>query len=671
MFENPYEFAITVQNEASSQAMLQLVRPKEGELVNGEFFGSYYNFEGSKILYLSDLHLDHIVADSKCKNMEEVISVLERVGQELERSYREYANEFTDGNVIVIIDGDLCHSPELFKMFSSICSRMYFGFWNKAFIILGNHELWAFPGFTIEEIVMKYKNISTVPILHNEIIVFEDKIIDNARTMQGKFCYCNNRLSYDTVMGMPLDMLVEKMRSARVIVLAGIGFSGKNEEFNANNHIYFNTLSREEEIAESKKFELLYNRFIEATKELKDRVFVVATHMPLQNWCSKPIHEDGVIYISGHTHRNYFYDDGIKRIYADNQNGYHRRHPFFKCVYSDDMYDPFGKYTNGIYEITKIEYILFYRAQKISMRLNRDYQTLYMLKKNGYYCFLARLANGSLSVLNGGRGSSFGVKDINYFYENMDIMIDQVSHPLNQYTDVQKQISSAIKAIGGTGLIHGCIVDFDFCNHIYLDPVDLTTICYYATDVIKKVKYDSIPNLLKERLPEVYMNYQHMLVSENANALMSIAPNQMTFSQHGTEFLEMDIYNASRAVSKMQKLENKILSYWNNSLLDAENQYIEASKEDNRPKLRERTNKQAGKERKSNTKASKETKTKRNKYIGMTKVMNCGLSATVIDYQNCNNLTIQFEDGIVKHGVRADHFMEGKVLHRLRPNNMG
>ena len=50
-------------------------------------------------------------------------------------------------------------------------------------------------------------------------------------------------------------------------------------------------------------------------------------------------------------------------------------------------------------------------------------------------------------------------------------------------------------------------------------------------------------------------------------------------------------------------------------------------------------------------------------YIGMTKLMNCGLKATVLDYNGCKNLTVKFEDGVIRSGIRSDHFMDGKVAH--------
>ena len=63
--------------------------------------------------------------------------------------------------------------------------------------------------------------------------------------------------------------------------------------------------------------------------------------------------------MSGHTHRNYFYDDGEYRIYADNQIGYRERTPHLKYFYLDDTYDIFVDHDNGIYEITREQYIDF------------------------------------------------------------------------------------------------------------------------------------------------------------------------------------------------------------------------------------------------------------------------------------------------------------------------
>lgn len=642
------EYAITERNEIESQAVLQLIRPKEGDRIQSESSGIHYKFIGNQILYISDLHLDNIVAASKCKSSEDVRNVIQRIGRELNKSYEEYVTGLSDGNVVVVIAGDITHSPHLFKMFSS----MKFRFMEKAYIILGNHELWAYPELSVEKIVAKYSEISSAQVIQNEIIIFEDKRSDDDNTSLFRVPYIwyrIKRIPYEKAIKMTTEELSNQMSLARMIMVAGIGFSAYNKEFNADNGIYRTTLTRDQEIIESKKFEALYDRFVESTKPFKDRVLAVATHMPLENWKSVPVFEDGIIYISGHTHRNYFHDDGMQRVYADNQNGYYGRHPSFKCIYTDDVFDPFFSYPDGVYEIPRIDYVKLYRAKKMNMKMTRDFQTLYMLKKKGYYCFLARLASGKLSILNGGNVQSLSAKNVEFYYEKMDKIIAKLSTPLDQYLNIQRKVSEEVKSFGGTGRIHGCIVDIDFYNHVYINPVDLTIKGYYALDMIMKWVYDSIPEMLNTFSPKLYENYKHMLDSCAKKAMILLPTEQTIDSQNGIEYFETDIYKASREISKMQKLTNNVLSFWNEGLLDPKDRFLEP------PRIRSPKPKQTEKTKEKLKKGAKD------KYLGMSRKMNCGLVATVIEYKNCKNLTIQFENGVVKNGVRSDHYLDGKV----------
>ena len=563
-------FEEAVQNEKSSQSMLQLVRPKEGELISPGWLDSepYYRYDGCKILYISDLHLDHIIAAADCKTIGDAYLVLNRVGARLEESFDEYRHGY--GNVVAVIAGDISHSPKLFEMFMSL----KYSFLKSTIVVLGNHELWAYPGANIDEISEQYRSLSHSCIAQNEILLFEDDVFEENEA-SGSAWYHLNEIHYSEAMEMPVEDLIQRMSSARMIMLTGIGFSGCNYEFNADSGIYRDTLSREQEIAESEKFEALYHRFIAATQAVKDRVLVVATHMPIENWSKKPVYEDGIIYISGHTHQNFFHDDGAQRIYADNQNGYYGRTPSFKCIYTDDIFDPFLNCSDGIYEINKYDYIRFYRAKKMSMTLNRDYKAIYMLKKSGYYCFLARLASGKLSIMNGGRGSSLNMSDVHYYYDRMDRIIGTLSGPLEKYQEAQKQVSKAIKSIGGTGKIHGCIVDIDFYSHVYLNPIGSTLIGYFAYDMVHKWVYGSVTALLEEHAPELYANYKQMLESETDNALIPLGSNQGLHVQSGVEYLETEIYKVSREVSKMQKLYNNVLSFWHDNLLNDSDPFLD------------------------------------------------------------------------------------------------
>ena len=561
IFNEPWdttEFVETAQSEKETQLLLQTVHHRQETVLSSELDGMSCR---NPILYLSDLHLDHIINNAKCKTMGDVQAVLNKIGSELEFSYRQYYHR----NALIVINGDIAHSQLLFSLFVN----MNFSFLRKSFIVLGNHELWPYPGMEVNEIVDKYRKASSVPIVQNEIILFLDAPINEACFSEG-VGYRVKRISCANVLSMSTEELSEQMSTARIIMLAGIGFSGCNANFNADSGIYRAVLTRAQEMEESRKFGLLYERFLSASKTLKDHVRLVVTHMPIECWQENPIHEEGVFYISGHTHHNYYYDDGKLHIYADNQNGYHGCHPKFKCIYVNDEYDPFASYTDGVYEINKQAYKHFNQAKKIQMEMNREYKKIYMLKKNGYYCFISESASGGLCILNGGSRRTIPNRDITYYYKKMDQIISRISEPLNQYTAFQKRVSNAVKKFGGSGTIHGCIVDIDFYNHIYVNPIDNTIRGYYATDMINKKVYSSIPALLKKQRPEMFEHYRKLLESDSGQ-MLCLTQNKNKHSaatQLEMEYFGTDIYKASREISKMQKLYKKILNFWSDGLVN-------------------------------------------------------------------------------------------------------
>lgn len=147
-----------------------------------------------------------------------------------------------------------------------------------------------------------------------------------------------------------------------------MGFSGYNTEFNANAGVYRLTLNRETGVNETKKVESLYQKILPV---IKDKNVVVFTHMPLKDWCSNAQHQKDIVYVSGHTHRNYFYDDGDIRVYADNQVGYRKEQVCLKSFLLNSEYDIFTDYLDGIYEIDRQQYQDFYRGKNISITFKR------------------------------------------------------------------------------------------------------------------------------------------------------------------------------------------------------------------------------------------------------------------------------------------------------------
>ena len=68
----------------------------------------------------------------------------------------------------------------------------------------------------------------------------------------------------------------------------------------------------------------------------------------------------------------------------------------------------------------------------------------------------------------------------------MDKVVSIVKNPLAPYLEIQKGIAERIAMIGGRGKIHGCIIDIDWFNHIFVNPCDLKITPYWASDMIYK-----------------------------------------------------------------------------------------------------------------------------------------------------------------------------------------
>jgi hypothetical protein len=152
-------------------------------------------------------------------------------------------------------------------------------------------------------------------------------------------------------------------------------------------------------------------------------------------------------------------------------------------------------------------------------------------------------------------------RDINYYFLHMDEVISDIRGPLDKYMEVMKRVSEEIHRLGGYGTIHGCIVDVDWYNHVYVNPVDLTITGYWALNIVDKMVYPNVPELLKAECPEIYANYLKLIGEDKENALMPVkVKNEAGVLPE--EYLSTDIYKASREIKKMQKLESKILSSW-------------------------------------------------------------------------------------------------------------
>ena len=526
------EFEDTLKNEKETSLILSNDH-NELEVVS----------EGSvnwTINYITDIHLLHKFKN--CKYMDDCENVIKDVVKGLLKE--------DDHAGVWLIGGDVSSDFEVFKLFVKELSK-YKRYTRKVFI-LGNHELWPFEGQSLDEIVRKYREVLSqyedMYLVHNEIFYIED--------------YTPKYIKEDEILKLSKNELRLKLRKSTISILGGIGFSGYNTKFNAEKGIYRNTITRNEEIEESKRFEKLYNKAIDC---LYDKNVVIFTHMKLKDWCKEERIQSEFVYVSGHDHRNFFFDDGSTRIYADNQVGYYQQACRFKSFTIKYDYDYFLDYEDGIHEITRREYLNFYQGKNMSLTYNRDSFKLYMLKKNGYYCFIESNPSGKLFILNGGKPTSLTYDKIKYYYENMDDQISGIKGPYTKYYNFQKKIAEAVKSIGGSGRIHGAIIDIDFFNHIFVDPENLNITPYYAENIINKIAYRNIALLLEKHNPELYLNLKRLKGNNEGMELLTSRKNQVS-EINSMIYTETDIYYKSGVLKKMQRLNSNILSIWNDKI---------------------------------------------------------------------------------------------------------
>ena len=515
------------------------------------FIDARYDINCKRVFYISDLHLLHRLQNAKCQSQDDVEYVIRKTVQSITE----------DLGTLLLIGGDVSSDYSVFTLFVKLLAeslhtqKSYYGETTVAFI-LGNHELWPFPDLPIEKIAEKYRAFLKtygMYLLHNDLLYLDEN------NSNGYYQEEYHQLCFHDICALTDSEINERLKKARYVILGGAAFSGYNTEFNADNGIYRNAIDRIEEVLQTKTFEELYTRL---SPILRKKNAIILTHTPKNDWCHDPDLEEGFVYVSGHTHRNAFYDDGAIRLYADNQIGYHNESIGVKWFLLDNEYDLFDDYPEGIHEITREQYTDFYRGKNIDLTFRRSFSRLFMLKKSGYYCFILENNRGLYGILNGGTytlNDQINRLGLKYCYEKMDAIISRIKSPLDQYTAIQKPIAQAVVRIGGRGTIHGCIVDIDFYNHIYVDPFDLTVTPYYATDIINKIMFPTIPSLLEAACPKLYGNYMHLLNGEQTKSLAILETTSQEKPQYN---LDTRMYRASRVIKKMQKLNSHILSVW-------------------------------------------------------------------------------------------------------------
>lgn len=141
---------------------------------------------------------------------------------------------------------------------------------------------------------------------------------------------------------------------------------------------------------------------------------------------------------------------------------------------------------------------------------------------------------------------------------------------MTKYTSAQKEIAKLIKYIGGQGRIHGCIIDIDFYNHVFLNPLDGKITAYYATSMTDKKVYRNIASLLKFKCNKLFVNLEKMNKNEVkfSNVFHLLKLDDISISDEYFQVNETDIYSISRIIKSLQYItKNNVVRLWNDEFL--------------------------------------------------------------------------------------------------------
>ena len=504
------------------------------------------------VFYITDIHIEHQLKNETNKR--------KCLGDKI----KELLEPVKNVSDILLIGGDVAHSIDLTSLFYKGLSLLAPGL--QIFAVLGNHELWdddpfgMKPARPVDEIIADYrKNIpSEVTLLENQLFL----IYKGSR---------REILNENMILNADIETFARVCRDSTFLLLGGIGFSGLNPEFNANKGLYRNTVSREEDIIRTNRFRAVYEKVLAAAKDIP---VIVLTHTPMENW-STDRYNPNWVYVSGHTHHNSFllFEDGTA-VFSDNQVGY-KPEPWRLKGFTRDArrYDPFKNYPNGRYLITREQYLFFNRCQGIDV-VDMSYPgDLYMLKQDGTYMFVLKTAN-ALYHLNGGQRKKLG-RSMDYYENNLSAYAKKVRELFFPYREALQSVSREVRSLGGQGIIHGCIVDIDGYNHIYINPLDGKVTPYFAWSMTDKLVFESVDALLKSSpMPPLLENGKSMAIrfASLSSNLPALSNTQQELISQPQPVSDTSMYKVSRFMCSVGYLfDQNVVRVWSDVIFNTNN----------------------------------------------------------------------------------------------------
>lgn len=521
---------------------------------------------GQIFYYISDIHIEHQL-NIMGKPLTEVSCLIREKVLELVMSMQEK-------NGTILIAGDVADSYTVFEIFY----RELVGVLSEAALrnvrvisVLGNHELWNSDGpeikVDVDNIIQKFQaGSNSIFLLENALflmyrnrfpIVLRENILKEA-----------NETELTTI-----------CKESTCIIFGGIGFSGLNPQFNASNGIYRGSVSDNEDVSRTMRFQAIYQKIMRCAGEQE---VIVLTHTPVSNWWRKKLNANWV-YVNGHTHKNALTrEQNGAVVFANNQIGYMPTSWKFKSfpATNPNRYNIFKDLNDGIYSITVQQYFDFNQGQGIDINYTAQLEPIYMIKRSDVYMFFQQKEN--LYLLCGGKTRKL-THDIQYYYDNLLLYQQLVTKAFQPYQTALKILSKEVQAFGGCGTVHGCIIDIDDTSHIYLNPFDGTIAPYFAWNMTEKYLFSSTSKLLAEaqhltasQVPGLALPDPHFTERYERALHAGLVPilgaqeigESTTLATVPELVLDRSMYNPSRIMRSIQYIfDHNVVRIWKDEIL--------------------------------------------------------------------------------------------------------
>lgn len=283
-------------------------------------------------------------------------------------------------------------------------------------------------------------------------------------------------------------------------------------------------------------------------------------------------------------------------------------------------------FDNGIFDITVDDYYTFLKSRHgFMMRpLFGNTKFIKFIKYDRYFMFVSVSPKGKYSLLHGAKLRSLKYS-LEYYYDRLQRYADAVINRFSKYWAALETISEQVRSLyvdehvlraeyseylkdcklskipksqrqsfelwscshshKPSGYIHGCIVDIDYFNHIYLNPYDGKIVPYYADSMYDKDVFENLQSLLSATRPDLLESSLRLIDDKSGSSIALMINNEISsvlvskndvINKKPVNDCSTDMYSISNKIKPLKDiLDIGWVQVWYDSILGENNLLLE------------------------------------------------------------------------------------------------